>query len=102
MPKVPVKLPTYNYDFANQIDPAEGQLIIVPAEIGDDKVGSLFLPDTAKGPPQVGYVVRARAESIYKSGSFVIFPRYSGVEFRIGRDSFIIIPAADILAEVYP
>jgi chaperonin GroES len=63
----------------------------------------LVLPDTAKEKPQRGEVVAIGDEEEMinvKVGDKVLFPKYTGTEFRIEDEDYLVIESGDLLAIV--
>ena len=63
----------------------------------------LVLPDTAKEKPQRGEVVAIGDDEEMinvKVGDRVLFPKYTGTEFKIEDEEYLVIEAADLLAIV--
>ena len=63
----------------------------------------LVLPDTAKEKPQRGEVVAVGDDDEMinvKVGDKVLFPKYTGTEFRIEDKDYLVIESGDLLAIV--
>ena len=63
----------------------------------------LVLPDTAKEKPQRGEVVAVGDDDEMinvKVGDKVLFPKYTGTEFKIEDEDYLVIDSADLLAIV--
>ncbi len=63
----------------------------------------LVLPDTAKEKPQRGEVVAVGDDEEMINvavGDKVLFPKYTGTEFKIEDEDYLVIDAADLLAIV--
>ena len=61
----------------------------------------LVLPDTAKEKPQRGEVVAIGEDEEMinvKVGDVVLFPKYTGTEFKIEDEDYLVIESADLLA----
>ncbi len=61
----------------------------------------LVLPDTAKEKPQRGDVVAIGDDEEMinvKVGDTVLFPKYTGTEFKIDDEDYLVIESADLLA----
>ncbi len=61
----------------------------------------LVLPDTAKEKPQRGEVVAIGDDEEMinvKVGDTVLFPKYTGTEFKIDDEDYLVIESADLLA----
>jgi chaperonin GroES len=71
--------------------------------IAEENVTSsgLYVPDTAKEKPQKGEVVAIGddTETIKVSvGDVVLFPKYTGAEFKVDGQDHLIIESTDLLA----
>ena len=63
----------------------------------------LVLPDTAKEKPQRGEVVAIGDDEEMINvapGEVVLFPKYTGTEFRIEDEDYLVIESGDLLAKV--
>ena len=63
----------------------------------------LVLPDTAKEKPQRGEVVAVGEDDEMinvKVGDTVLFPKYTGTEFKIEDEDYLVIESGDLLAIV--
>jgi len=63
----------------------------------------LVLPDTAKEKPQRGKVVAIGDDKDMinvKVGDTVLFPKYTGTEFKIEDEDYLVIESGDLLAIV--
>lgn len=63
----------------------------------------LFLPDTAKEKPQRGEVVAVGDDEEMINvtvGDRVLFPKYTGTEFKIDDEDYLVIESGDLLAIV--
>lgn len=63
----------------------------------------IFLPDTAKEKPQRGEVVAIGDDEEMINvtvGDRVLFPKYTGTEFKIDDEDYLVIESGDLLAIV--
>ncbi len=63
----------------------------------------LVLPDTAKEKPQRGEVTAVGEDDEMinvKVGDTVLFPKYTGTEFKIEDEDYLVIESGDLLAIV--
>ena len=90
-----------------KIRPLYDRLVVKRIEQQEQKVGGLFIPDSAKEKPQEGEVV-AVGEGKYKedgtrqsldvkAGDRVLFGKYSGSEIKIDGEEFLIMREDEIL-----
>jgi len=91
------------------IRPLYDRIVVKRIEEQEQKVGGLFIPDSAKEKPQEGEVVAAgpgrfekdkRVPMEVKVGDKVLYGKYSGTEVTIDGDQYLILRESDILAIV--
>lgn len=84
------------------IQPLGSHVLVQPLEEESRTAGGIFLPDTAKEKPQLGRVVAVGddEEIKVKVGDRVIFPKYTGTEFRYNGTDYLIMEASDVLAKI--
>jgi chaperonin GroES len=86
-----------------------GDRVVIKAIERDEMTKSgLVLPDTAKEKPQEGRVIAVgqgklldsgdRVPLEMKEGDRIIFSKYSGTEFKLDGEDFLIISDRDVLA----
>lgn len=89
------------------IKPLGDRVVVRPLEDKEDKVGSIYIPDTAKEKPQEGQVEAigpGRTEEgkhiapEVKVGDKVLYGKYSGTEIKKDGKEYLIIRESDILA----
>jgi chaperonin GroES len=90
------------------IKPLADRVVVKPLEIEDAKVGSIYIPETAKEKPQEGEIVAAGPGKISDSGELVkmqvkvgnkvLYGKYSGTEVTIDGEDYLIMRESDILA----
>ena len=88
------------------IKPLGDRVLIEPIKDTEEKIGSIYVPDTAKEKPQEGTVVAVgtgRYESgnkispEVKVGDKVLFGKYSGSEIKQNGKDYLMIREFDIL-----
>ena len=87
------------------IKPLADRVLIEAAPEKEEKIGSIFIPDTAKEKPQRGVVIAAgpgkKDEPVtVKTGDTVLYGKYAGTEIQIDGDDYLIMRESDILAIV--
>ena len=84
------------------IQPLGSRVLVQPIEEESRTAGGIFLPDTAKEKPQLGVVVAIGddEEIKVKAGDKVIYPKYTGTEFRYEGVEYLIMESGDILAKL--
>jgi chaperonin GroES len=75
---------------------------------GEQKIGGIIIPDTAKEKPQQGKVVAAgngkvkddgaRIPLDVKAGDLILFGKYSGQEIKLDGDEYLIMREDEVLA----
>ncbi|MBE7557849.1 co-chaperone GroES [bacterium] len=90
------------------IRPLSDRVLIKPLEEGEDRVGSLYIPDTAKEKPMQGTVVAIGTGKLddagklipfsVKAGDKVLYGKYSGTEVKLDGDEYLMMRESDLLA----
>jgi len=91
------------------IKPIGDRVLVEPVEEEVSKVGSLYVPDTAKEKPQRGKIVavgegRFEGKDLIpmrvKVGDKVLFGKYAGVELKYEDKDYLILNEHDILVVI--
>jgi chaperonin GroES len=92
------------------VRPLHDRLIVQRLEEGEQKVGGIIIPDSAKEKPQQGKVIAAgngkskddgkRIPLDVKAGDTILFGKYSGQEIKLDKDEYLIMREDDVLAVV--
>src|SRR6184192_3028366 len=92
------------------VRPLHDRIIVQRIEEGEQKIGGIIIPDTAKEKPQQGKVTAVgngkakddgkRIPLDVKSGDTILFGKYSGQEIKIDGDEFLIMREDEVLAVV--
>lgn len=84
--------------------PLGNRVALQTVEISEQKVGGIFIPDSAKEKPQVATIVAlGKDEELNEAlsvGDQVLYAKYSGTEIEHDGQKYIIISFDDILAIV--
>jgi len=90
------------------IKPLADRVVVKPAEVQEQKQGSIIIPDTAKEKPMQGEVVcvgpgkvtdnGAKIDMSVKKGDKVLYGKYSGTEVTIDGEEYLIMRESDIFA----
>ena len=90
------------------LKPLADRVLIEPLEGKEEKIGNIFIPDTAKEKPNQGKVVAVGSGKItedgkvipltVKEGQKVLYGKYSGTEIKEGGKEYLIVRESDILA----
>jgi chaperonin GroES len=93
-----------------KVRPLHDRVIVQRIEEGEQKVGGIIIPDTAKEKPQQGRVIAAgkgKAEKDgkvtpldVKAGDTVLFGKYSGQEIKIDGEEYLIMREEEILGVI--
>ena len=90
------------------IRPLHDRVIVSRIEEGEQKVGGIIIPDSAKEKPQQGKVYAVGAGKVkedgtrqpldVKDGDTILFGKYSGQEIKIDGEEYLIMREDEILA----
>ena len=90
--------------------PLHDRIIVRRIEEGEQKVGGIIIPDSAKEKPQQGKVIAVGAGKIkddgkvlpldVKEGDTILFGKYSGQEIKIDGEEYLIMREDEVLAIV--
>ena len=89
------------------VRPLHDRIIIQRIEQGEQKVGGIIIPDTAKEKPQQGKVIAAGTGKVkddgtrqtpdVKAGDLILFGKYSGQEIRLDGEDYLIVREEEVL-----
>ncbi len=89
------------------IRPLHDRVIVQRIEEGEQKVGGIFIPDSAKEKPQQGKVIAVGKGKIEKDGKVtpldvkegdtILFGKYSGQEIKLEGTEYLIMREEEIL-----
>ena len=95
---------------ATKLRPLHDQILVERIEEGEQKVGGIIIPDSAKEKPQQGKVVAVGAGKPdkdgkklpldVKAGDTILFGKYSGQEIKIDGNEYLIMREDEVLAVV--
>ena len=90
------------------VRPLHDRIIVQRIEEGEQKIGGIIIPDTAKEKPQQGKVKAVGAGKVkddgkripldVKEGDTILFGKYSGQEIKIDGEEFLIMREDEVLA----
>ncbi|MBK5299268.1 MAG: co-chaperone GroES [Vicinamibacteria bacterium] len=93
---------------AVKVRPLHDRIIVLRIDEGEQKVGGIIIPDTAKEKPQQGKVIAVgagkqndegkRIALDVKAGDTILFGKYSGQEIKIDGDEHLIMREDEVLA----
>ena len=91
-----------------KVRPLHDRLIIQRLEEGEQTIGGIIVPDSAKEKPQRGKVfavgqgkVRddgSRQQPDFKDGDTILFGKYSGQDIKIEGEEYLILREDEVLA----
>jgi chaperonin GroES len=89
------------------VRPLHDRIIVQRIEEGEQKVGGIIIPDTAKEKPQQGKVIAAgsgkakddgkRIPLDVKAGDLILFGKYSGQEIKLDGQEYLIMREDEVL-----
>ena len=92
------------------IRPLHDRIIVHRLEEGEQQVGGIIIPDTAKEKPQQGTVIAAgngkanddgkRVPLDVKAGDRILFGKYAGQEIKLDGQEYFIMKEDDVLAVI--
>jgi len=90
------------------VRPLHDRLIVHRIDEGEQKIGGIIVPDSAKEKPQRGTVLAvglgkvredgSRQKPDVKDGDTILFGKYSGQEIKIDGDEYFIMREDEVLA----
>ena len=93
-----------------QIRPIHDRLVVRRLEEGEQAIGGIIIPDSAKEKPQRGTVIAAgdgkmkengkRVPLSVKTGDLILFGKYSSQEIKLDGEEYLIMREDDVLAVV--
>src|SRR5256714_5372916 len=92
------------------VKPLHDRIIVQRLEEGEQHVGGIIIPDSAKEKPQQGTVIAAgngkvdedgkRVPLDVKTGDRILFGKYSGQEIRLDGQEYFVMKEDDVLAVI--
>ncbi|GAB4473644.1 MAG: co-chaperone GroES [Anaerolineales bacterium] len=84
-----------------KIQPLGTRVLIKPLDQESKTASGLYIPETAKEKPQTGLVIAVgdSEEVCLKVNDKVLFPKYSGTEFKIDGEEYLLMECSDVLAK---
>src|SRR5207245_1796055 len=91
-----------------KVRPLHDRIIVQRLDEGEQKIGGIIIPDTAKEKPQQGKVIAAgngkakddgkRIPLDVKAGDRILFGKYSGQEIKLDGEEYLIMREDEVLA----
>src|SRR5881396_3048222 len=92
------------------IRPLHDRIIVRRLEEGEQKVGRIIIPDTAKEKPQQGKVIATgngkvnddgkRVPLDVKAGDLILFGKYTSQEVKLDGEEYLIMREDEVLAVI--
>ena len=92
------------------VRPLHDRIIVHRLEEGEQQIGGIIIPDTAKEKPQQGTVIAAgngkvnddgkRVPLDVKAGDRILFGKYSGQEIKFDGQEYLIMKEDEVLAVI--
>jgi chaperonin GroES len=92
------------------IRPLHDRVIVHRLDEGEQQIGGIIIPDTAKEKPQQGTVIAAgngkangkgkRVPLDIKTGDRILFGKYAGQEIKLDGQDYFIMKEDDVLAVI--
>jgi len=93
-----------------KVRPLHDRIIVQRLEEGEQRVGGIIIPDTAKEKPQQGKVVAAGKGKAkddgkvlpldVKAGDTILFGKYSGQDIKLDGEEYLIMREDEVLAVI--
>ena len=92
------------------VRPLHDRIIVQRLEEGEQHIGGIIIPDTAKEKPQQGKVLAVgngkvnddgkRVPLDVRAGNLILFGKYSGQEVTLDGEEYLIMKEDDVLAVI--
>jgi chaperonin GroES len=92
------------------VRPLHDRIIVLRIEEGEQKIGGIIIPDSAKEKPQQGKVIAVGNGKVnddgkrnpldVKAGDTILFGKYSGQEIKIDGEEHLIMREDEVLAVI--
>jgi chaperonin GroES len=92
------------------VRPLHDRIIVQRIEEGEQKIGGIIIPDSAKEKPQQGKVIAAgagkskddgkRVPLDVRAGDLILFGKYSGQEIKLDGQEYLIMREDEVLGVI--
>ena len=92
------------------VRPLHDRIIVLRIDEGEQKIGGIIIPDTAKEKPQQGKVIAAGKGKVkddgkvvpmdVKKGDLILFGKFSGQEIKLDGEEYMIMREEEVLAVI--
>ena len=93
-----------------KLRPLHDRIIVQRLEEGEQQIGGIIIPDTAKEKPQRGKVVAAGTGKLkddgkripldVRAGDLILFGKYAGQEIKLEGEEYLIVKEDEVLAVI--
>ena len=93
-----------------QVRPLHDRILVQRLEEGEQQIGGIIIPDSAKEKPQRGKVIAAGNGRVndegkvialdVKAGDTILFGKYSGQEIKLDNVEYLIMKEDEVLAAI--
>jgi chaperonin GroES len=93
-----------------KVRPLHDRIIVQRIDEGEQKIGGIIIPDTAKEKPQQGKVIAVGTGKVrddgtrqpldVKAGDLILFGKYSGQEIKLDGEEYIIMREDEVLGVI--
>ena len=93
-----------------KVRPLHDRIIVTRLDEGEQKVGGIIIPDSAKEKPQQGKVIAVGKGKVkddgktvpldVKAGDTILFGKYSGQEIKLEGDEYLIMREEEVLGVI--
>ena len=91
-----------------KVRPLHDRIVVQRIEEGEQKIGGIIIPDSAKEKPQQGKVIAVGQGKVkddgkrqpldVQDGDTILFGKYSGQEIKIDGEDYLIMREEEVLA----
>src|SRR5689334_1689993 len=92
------------------VRPLHDRIIVQRLDEGEQRIGGIIIPDSAKEKPQQGKVIAAGSGKVkddgkripldVKAGDLILFGKYSGQEIKLDGEEYLILREDEVLAVI--
>lgn len=94
------------------VRPLHDRIIVRRLDEGEQKIGGIIIPDSAKEKPQQGKILAVgdgkvtedgnRIAMDVRPGNVILFGKYSGQDIKIDGEDYLIVKEDEVLAVIEP
>jgi chaperonin GroES len=97
-------------EYSMNVRPLHDRILVQRLEEGEQQIGGIIIPDTAKEKPQQGKVIAVgngktkddgkRVPLDVKAGDTILFGKYSGQDIKLDGEEYLIMREDEVLAVI--